>query len=96
MLWDNISLVSGDMFFSQMQTLLKRGWNGSGVILRKKKIESAAFPASGCGLGGLPWSEVVPLMCGKLHDIGINAAIYLPQETKIIPEHLSETYLLRS
>ena len=61
----------------------------------KEKVKSIAFPALGCGLGGLPWSEVGPLMCRKLHDIGIDVAIYLPQETKTNPEHLTEDYLLQ-
>jgi len=61
----------------------------------REKVKSVAFPALGCGLGGLPWSQVGPIMCRKLHDIGIDVAIYLPQERQTLPEYLSENYLLQ-
>ena len=41
-------------------------------------IQSVAMPALGCGLGGLHWAQVGPIMCSYLHDIGIPAAIYPP------------------
>jgi len=58
-------------------------------------ILSVAFPALGCGLGGLSWAEVGPLMCRYLHGIGIDAAIYLPRENTIDQKFLSEDYLLQ-
>lgn len=61
----------------------------------KEKITSVAFPALGCGLGGLSWSVVGPLMCRHLHDIGIRVGIYLPQESDTPPEHLTETFLMQ-
>ena len=57
-------------------------------------IQSLAMPALGCGLGGLDWKDVGPLMCQYLHGISIGVAIYLPRE-KIIPqEYLTESHLL--
>lgn len=58
-------------------------------------VQSVALPALGCGLGGLEWAEVGPLMCKYLHDIGIRVAIYLPRERAIDRKLLSEEYLLR-
>lgn len=58
-------------------------------------VQSIAFPALGCGLGGLSWTDVGPLMCRYLHGIGIDVAIYLPRERGIDPKYLSEDYLLR-
>ena len=57
-------------------------------------IESLAMPALGCGLGGLDWKDVGPLMCKYLHSIGIDVAIYLPRERKIPREYLTESHLL--
>jgi O-acetyl-ADP-ribose deacetylase (regulator of RNase III) len=57
-------------------------------------IESLAMPALGCGLGGLDWKDVGPLMCKYLHGIDIPVAIYLPRERTIRPEYLTETHLL--
>ena len=45
-------------------------------------ISSIAVPALGCGLGGLDWAEVEPLMVrylGGLDWLGVDVAIYLPQ-----------------
>jgi O-acetyl-ADP-ribose deacetylase (regulator of RNase III) len=57
-------------------------------------IQSVALPALGCGLGGLNWADVGPLMFRYLHDIGIDVAIYLPRERITDRAHLSEAYLL--
>ena len=57
-------------------------------------IESLAMPALGCGLGGLDWKDVGPLMCKYLHGIGIPVAIYLPRERKIAREYLTASHLL--
>ncbi len=63
---------------------------------QKEGIESLAMPALGCGLGGLDWKDVGPLMCKYLHGIGISVAIYLPREGTISPEYLTEAHLLAS
>ena len=57
-------------------------------------IESLAMPALGCGLGGLDWKDVGPLMCKYLHRIGIDVAIYLPRERTIPRKYLTESHLL--
>lgn len=41
------------------------------------KIKSAAFPALGCGLGGLKWEEIGPLMVKKLNGLECKIEIYL-------------------
>jgi O-acetyl-ADP-ribose deacetylase (regulator of RNase III) len=58
-------------------------------------VKSVALPALGCGLGGLDWADVGPLMCKYLHDIGIHVAIYLPREQAIDKKLLTSDYLLR-
>ena len=58
-------------------------------------IESLAMPALGCGLGGLDWKDVGPLMCKYLHGLGIPVAIYLPRERTIPQKYLTASYLLR-
>lgn len=57
-------------------------------------IRSLAVPALGCGLGGLEWREVGPLMCRYLADLDIPVAIYLPQEKKVPREYLTPAFLL--
>ena len=59
-------------------------------------IQSLAMPALGCGLGGLDWKDVGPLMCKYLHGIGIDVAIYLPRERTIPQEYLTASHLLTS
>ncbi|MCS7283598.1 MAG: DarT ssDNA thymidine ADP-ribosyltransferase family protein [Anaerolineae bacterium] len=61
---------------------------------RAEGIRSLAVPALGCGLGGLDWRDVGPLMARYLADLEIQVAIYLPQEKKVPPELLSREFLL--
>ncbi len=61
---------------------------------KKQDIQSLAMPALGCGLGGLDWKDVGPLMCKYLHGIGISVAIYLPRERTIPQEYLTPSHLL--
>lgn len=44
-------------------------------------ITSIAFPPLGCGNGGLEWSEVGPLIYGKLHKLPIEVEVYAPYGT---------------
>ncbi len=41
-------------------------------------VKSIAFPALGCGLGGLKWKDVGPLMYHYLKNLKIPVEIYLP------------------
>lgn len=43
-------------------------------------IQSAAFPALGCGLGGLDFKIVKPIMEDYLADLPMHIEIYVPQE----------------
>lgn len=61
---------------------------------QKEGIQSLVMPALGCGLGGLDWKEIGPLMCKYLHGIGISVAIYLPREHQIAAQHKTESHLL--
>jgi O-acetyl-ADP-ribose deacetylase (regulator of RNase III) len=63
---------------------------------KREKIQSLAIPALGCGLGGLNWREVGPLMCRYLADLDIQVAIYLPQEHPVPKEYLMAEFLLES
>lgn len=62
----------------------------------KEGVQSLAIPALGCGLGGLEWEEVGPLMCRYLSQLptSIHSRIYLPVEKDTPEEHLSEKFLL--
>ncbi len=64
--------------------------------VKTEGITSLAMPALGCGLGGLEWKDVGPVMCSELGGLGIPVAIYLPREKEIAPEYLSKGHLLGS
>jgi hypothetical protein len=57
-------------------------------------IQSLAVPALGCGLGGLSWAEVGPLMCRYLAHLDIQVSIYLPREKMPPSDQLTASYLL--
>jgi O-acetyl-ADP-ribose deacetylase (regulator of RNase III) len=57
-------------------------------------IQSLALPALGCGLGGLSWEVVGPLMCRYLAQLNIPVAIYLPAANGTRPEWLTAEFLL--
>ena len=61
---------------------------------QRQGIQSLAMPALGCGLGGLSWKKVGPLMCQYLHGIDISVAIYLPREHQIETLYKTEAHLL--
>jgi O-acetyl-ADP-ribose deacetylase (regulator of RNase III) len=43
------------------------------------QIKSLALPALGCGLGGLPWQDVQPVIEKHLGDLKIPVRVYLPR-----------------
>ena len=43
------------------------------------QIKSLALPAVGCGLGGLPWRDVQPLIEKYLGNLRISVRAYLPK-----------------
>ncbi len=47
----------------------------------KYAINSIAFPALGCGNGGLSWDIVGPIMYDKLHNLPIEVEVYAPYGT---------------
>jgi len=61
---------------------------------RKVDIKSLAIPALGCGLGGLEWRNVGPLLCKYLCDFNIPVMIYLPAEKKVPDDLLTPEFLL--
>ena len=63
---------------------------------KSQGIESLALPALGCGLGGLSWKEVGPLMCKYLKQMEIQSCIYLPLEKQIPEEQLQPEFLLNN
>jgi O-acetyl-ADP-ribose deacetylase (regulator of RNase III) len=48
-------------------------------MIKDLQLKSIAIPALGCGLGGLDWEDVKPLMQAYLLQIRIPITIYLPQ-----------------
>lgn len=61
---------------------------------KKEGIQSLALPALGCGLGGLDWAQVGPLMCKYLHKLDIKVVIYLPTEKMLPREQLQPNFVL--
>ncbi len=57
-------------------------------------VRSLAVPALGCGLGGLEWRDVGPLMCKYLSQLHIPVAVYLPREREIPRDQLTKGFLL--
>lgn len=48
-------------------------------VLRRFDVQSVAVPPLGCGNGGLPWSEVRPLIDAALAEVeGLTALVYEP------------------
>lgn len=48
-------------------------------VIKDLQLKSIAIPALGCGLGGLDWEDVKPLMQAYLLQIRIPITIYLPK-----------------
>ncbi|RRR71280.1 MAG: DUF4433 domain-containing protein [Candidatus Viridilinea halotolerans] len=63
---------------------------------QREGITSLAMPALGCGLGGLLWQAVGPLMCRYLAQLAIQVSIYLPREQQIAAQFKQAAFLLGS
>jgi len=62
----------------------------------KEGVKSLAMPALGCGLGGLEWPEVGPLMVKNLKELIIPVRVYLPTDKKINDDQVTRDFLLGS
>ena len=48
--------------------------------IERRAIESIAIPALGCGLGGLDWTDVRPLVVGAFEEVGeVEVVVFGPQ-----------------
>ena len=63
---------------------------------RQQGIKSIAMPALGCGLGGLHWREVGPMMCYYLNKMSIASCIYLPDNIENGSPLLEYDFLLNN
>lgn len=61
---------------------------------KENGIKSLALPALGCGLGGLKWEDVGPLICQYLADLDIPVNVYLPAEKFIADELITSEFLV--
>lgn len=60
---------------------LNEQYNGLRAVLnRHTSIASVAVPALGCGLGGLDWKDVRPLIEEALGDLETRVLLYGPKE----------------
>jgi len=62
---------------------------------KKEGIKSLALPALGCGLGGLDWEDVGPILVRYLSVLDISVCIFLPAEKQIPDKLISADFLLR-
>ena len=62
---------------------------------RKEGITSLALPALGCGLGGLEWDDVGPILVQYLSTLDIPVSIFLPAEKEIPNALISPDFLVR-
>ena len=57
---------------------IDRGLSTIRDLLTTEPITSIAIPPLGCGLGGLDWSEIKPLITAKLVNLNAHILIYEP------------------
>ncbi len=58
--------------------MIEKGLEWFVKCYKKEGVKSIAFPALGCGLGGLSWEEIGPLMVRYLKEVDIPVEIYIP------------------
>jgi len=60
---------------------IKRGISDLAAMIISFSVQSIAIPALGCGLGGLNWSDVLPIMLSELKPLrDVRIIIYPPHE----------------
>ncbi len=73
---------------------IKQGLNYLAQNYERLGMESLALPALGCGLGGLEWKDVGPMMCSSLKNFKKQVVIYLPADQLPDDQYLQPEYLL--
>lgn len=54
-------------------------------VIRDRRFESIALPALGCGLGGLNWADVRPLIVNALEDFeDVDIVVFEPTKARIV------------
>ena len=57
---------------------VESGLDSLSDVIRDRQITSIAVPALGCGLGGLDWGRIKPLIERKLDDLDVEVHLYPP------------------
>ena len=103
---ESLASTNGERWFLLFPT--KRDWRNKSPIdgivqglqwlvknCEKEEIQSVALPALGCGLGGLNWKDIGPLMCKYLSELPVETCIiYLPTEGQTPDKYLSPEFLM--
>ena len=63
---------------------IEKGLDAFVFKYREWGITSVAFPALGCGYGGLEWNQVRSLMVEKLRALPIPIEIYRPKPSRVM------------
>jgi O-acetyl-ADP-ribose deacetylase (regulator of RNase III) len=60
--------------------VISDGLDALAEAIMTRGFRSVAMPPLGCGLGGLSWSEVEPLISAKLGDLpDVDVHLYAPR-----------------
>ncbi|QQG49583.1 MAG: DUF4433 domain-containing protein [archaeon] len=73
---------------------IERGLEWIKENYRQIGITSLAVPALGCGLGGLDWKDIGPVMCRYL-SLDIPVQVYLPAEKHVPDKYIMKDYLMQ-